>query len=372
MDKPPGILITGVTGFLGGATATHLIQSGHGQRLLFLVRADDPAAGLQRVQRSLARFGLGDDDLDRLTERQVIAGDLAAVQDFENDPRLDDVTRVLNCAAIASFSNHPGIWPVNVEGTFRFATRMAAVKGLERFLHVGTAMACGPNATSPVAESWETPQSEEHLVPYTASKAEIERRLRHDLPNLPLVVARPSIVVGHTRYGCAPSSSIFWVFRMAHSLEQFTCSLDERVDVVPVDYCADVLARLLTAETLRWNLYHISAGSQASDTFGDIDRAYSRALGREPLGRRYRQIGLGDIPGLLSQFRERLGDCNRRLVARAVRLYGGFAELNFTFDNSRVLAEGCVVSPSFTSYIHRCVETSNGIPLREMMLEDFK
>lgn len=372
MNTSNSILITGVTGFLGGCTATQLIQAGEGHRLLFLVRADDAAAGLQRARRSLARFGLDGVVLDRLTESQIIAGDLADVGAFENDPRLDGVERVLNCAAIASFSNHPGIWPVNVEGTFRFAQRMSRVKGLKRFLHVGTAMACGPDATSPVFESWDTAQSEDHLVPYTASKAEIERRMRRDLPNLPLVVARPSIVVGHTQYGCAPSASIFWVFRMAHSLEQFTCSLDERVDVIPVDYCAEVLQKLLMAERLQWDLYHISAGSQASDTFADIDRAYSSALGREPIGSRYRQLKISDIPGLMSQFRQRLGDCNRRLVARAVRLYGGFAELNFTFDNSRVLAEGCGISPPLTSYIHRCVETSNGIPLSEMMLEDFK
>jgi hypothetical protein len=29
----------------------------------------------------------------------------------------------------------------------------------------------------------------------------------------PLIVARPSIVVGHTRLGCRPSASIFWYYR---------------------------------------------------------------------------------------------------------------------------------------------------------------
>ncbi len=372
MKSLPSILITGVTGFLGGCTAAQMIQAGDGHRLLFLVRADDDASGLERARRSLARFGVSPELLASLHERQVIAGDLADVDAFSGDTRLDAVTHVLNCAAIASFANHPGIWPVNVEGTFRFAKRMSEVPGLQRFLHVGTAMACGPNAVSPVAESWFTPGDEEHLVPYTASKAEIERRMHRDLPTLPLVVARPSIVVGHTRYGCTPSASIFWVFRMVYALEQFTCALDERIDVVPVDYCAEVLTRLLLAKELRWDLYHISAGAQASDTIADIDKAYSRAMHSEPMAPRYRQLKVGDLGGLASQFRERLGDCNRRLVARAMRLYGSFAVLNFTFDNSRVLAEGCAVSPSLSSYIQRCVETSNGIPLRDMMLEDFK
>ncbi len=41
------------------------------------------------------------------------------------DPRLDEVTHVINCAAIASFGNNPFIWNVNVTGTLAFARRMA-------------------------------------------------------------------------------------------------------------------------------------------------------------------------------------------------------------------------------------------------------
>jgi hypothetical protein len=65
------------------------------------------------------------------------------------------VTHVLNCAAVASFGNNPLIWKVNVEGTLQFAQRMAQVAGLQRFLHVGTAMSCSPEPDSLVAESAE-------------------------------------------------------------------------------------------------------------------------------------------------------------------------------------------------------------------------
>ncbi|ROL65699.1 hypothetical protein BLX41_25465 [Pseudomonas protegens] len=122
--------------------------------------------------------------------------------------------RVINCAAGASFSKNPNIWPVNVEGTYAFAQVLSHSSRLKRFLHVGTAMSCGPQRESPISESWEFPEAAQQLVDYTASKAEIERRMHENLPGLPLVVARPSLVVGHRNLGRQAPGSIFWVFRM--------------------------------------------------------------------------------------------------------------------------------------------------------------
>lgn len=69
--------------------------------------------------------------------------------------------------------------------------------------------------------------------------------MQQTCPTLPLTIARPSIVVGHTHHGCQPSSSIFWVFSMGLMLQKFLCSMEDRIDVIPVDYCADALMMLL-------------------------------------------------------------------------------------------------------------------------------
>ncbi|MBT0598875.1 SDR family oxidoreductase, partial [Klebsiella quasipneumoniae] len=88
---------------------------------------------------------------------------------------------------------NPLIWKVNVEGTLRLAQRMAQVTGLQRFLHVGTAMSCSPEPDSLVAESSEFRERAEHLVEYTHSKSTIEQLMQQQCPTLPLVIARPSI-----------------------------------------------------------------------------------------------------------------------------------------------------------------------------------
>ena len=379
MIKPPmasnaskHLLITGVTGFLGGAIVAELLGAEYAPNMSFFVRAKNKIEGLMRVQANLAKFNVDEQKINTLSPGQVICGDFEYLDELEQSTRLTTVTHVINCAALATFSNSPKIWPVNVEGTFAFAALVHRRAKLERFVQVGTAMSCGPNVISPVQEVWGSPADiEEHLVPYTASKLEAEEKLRKELPTLPLLVVRPSIIVGHTVLGCGPSGSIFWVFRMAHALKQFTCDLAECIDVVPVDYCASVLIKLTFKAQLKHNLYHVSA-SLDSCRFDEIDVAYARAAGLAPMGKNYQKIAVDDLAGLAGQCEEQLGIINRRLLVRALKLYGAFAELHFVFDNRRLLEEGLRAPMRLVDYIDRCVVTSAEIGIQEQMASDFK
>lgn len=367
------ILLTGATGFLGGSVSAQLIAEGQGANLSFLVRAESREQGLQRLRDNLRQHGVSEADSLALEPAQIICGDFLDTAWLPREtPRLMQIDRVINCAAVASFSKNPTIWPVNVEGTFAFAEVMSRSKRLKRFLHVGTAMCCGPQQASPISESWVFPDAREQLVDYTASKAEIERRMSEELPGLPLVVARPSIVVGHRTLGCQASGSIFWVFRMGFALESFTCGLEEQIDVIPVDYCAEALIGLTLKPTLGHNLYHISAGHQSACTFAEIDAAFAQANGAAPVGERYRKIGVDDLKQLAGDFESRIGPANPRLVLRALRLYSGFADLNYLFDNSRLINEGIAMPPRFTDYLGVCVQSSSGVSIATQMQADFK
>jgi nucleoside-diphosphate-sugar epimerase len=366
------VLITGATGFLGGAIVAELLANEQAPNMSFFVRAKNKIDGLCRVQENLAKFCVDQDKINTLSPGQVICGDFEYLDELESSSRVMTVTHVINCAALATFSNSPKIWPVNVDGTFAFASLMHRRARLERFIQVGTAMSCGPDVTSPVGESWaQRPDAEEHLVPYTASKLAIEEKLRAELPTLPLVVARPSIIVGHTQLGCTPSGSIFWVFRMAHALKQFTCDLNECIDVVPVDYCAHVIIALTFKPKLQHDLYHVSSSSE-SCRFDEIDVAYANAAGLAPMGKSYRKIAVEELAGLAGQCEEQLGIINRRLLVRALKLYGAFAELDFVFDNRRLLAEGLLAPKRLVDYIGLCVTTSAEIGIQEQMAFDFK
>ncbi|CNI00181.1 SDR family oxidoreductase [Yersinia pekkanenii] len=366
------LLLTGATGFLGGAVLEKLLLENSDFNYLLLVRANTPEQGLTRIRENMAKFYLPSGQLNKIDTRHILLGDLAEPESFTYDPRIDDVTHVINCAAVASFGNNPLIWKVNVVGTLAFGKRMAQVAGLQKFVHVGTAMSCTPDADTVVSERVLSVQDDAHLVEYTKSKSAIERLLAEQCPTLPLVLARPSIVVGHTRLGCQPSGSIFWVFRMALMLRKFMCSLDDYIDVIPVDYCADALLCILQHPNLPENIYHISAGENDSVSFAEIDQAMSLAAQQKPMGTDYRQVEYDVLVQMRKQLKEIFGPCNERLMLKAMRLYGSFAVLNVRFSNERLLSLGMPRSPRFTDYISCCVESSFGMTIQQQMAVDFK
>jgi nucleoside-diphosphate-sugar epimerase len=367
------LLVTGATGFLGGAVAVAALRSGYGRKLLLLVRGSAEASPTTRLFANLRLLGATDDELNSLGADFILEADLAREDTFIDDLRLATVERVIHAAALPTFSNNPNINVVNVDGTLALA-RAVSSGALKRFLFVGTAMAVGPSLRrgSLIEESQQLSAEEDHLVPYTASKAEAERRLRAELPQLPLVVARPSIVVGHTQLGVTPSQSIFWVFLVGHMLGAFTCDLTDSIDVVPADWCANALLELATREFLEHDLYHVSAGKESSVTIHALDQVLARARCVTPIAASYRKLSRAEMPQIFSKVREIVPGASRRLLQRALQLYGGFAELNYVFDSGRLQREGFDASPPFTTYLSHCVETARGIPIARQMQWDFK
>jgi nucleoside-diphosphate-sugar epimerase len=365
------ILVTGATGFIGGAVVAEILTN-RNDEIYVLVRARDASQGLQRIRENLRRFGCAEKYINRIQLQHIIIGDLLTPDDFLNDKRINVITHVINCAAIASFGDNSDIWKVNVDGTFRFAEKMASLSGFEKFVHVGTAMSAVPKAGSIVREDMVLTKEENHIVQYTYSKSFVERRMKEKLPHLPLIIARPSIVVGHSSVGCTPSSSIFWVFKMALMLEKFLCSLNDKVDVIPVDYCARSLLFLLDQGKSEDAVYHISAGQLCSNTFSQIDQAIALAEHENPLAENYRQVEFSEIIKERKNFKHIYGPCNERLMLRAMKLYGEFAKLNVVFSNDKLLQLGMTSPPEFISYIDKCIATTKGHAIQELMRVDFK
>ena len=376
VPNPPRLLVTGATGFLGGAIAAELVVSPHWAITRFLVRASDRAQGVERIRAALTRFEVAAADLARVSEDQIILGDFRDIDAMFADPanlaQLQTITHVINGAAIATFSNHPQLWPINVEGTFNFARRLSETARLVRFVHIGTAMCVGPDAPVPVPEDYVPPTTIRHLVPYTETKVVIEERFKRELPNLPLIQARPTIVVGHSRLGTRPSTSIYWVFRTAQLLEKFTCALTDRIDVVPVDWTARTLVELALKPTLKYRFYHLSAGPQAASTFAELDVAMAKGRGVAPLGAKYRQVSYEELAAMRGEYQARLGPCNPRIMQRAIKLYGVFAALNITFRNDHLIDEGIAPPPPFAQYADVCAATAESSTIAEQMVADFK
>ncbi|HEY6879039.1 MAG TPA: SDR family oxidoreductase, partial [Polyangiales bacterium] len=256
------VLLTGATGFLGGAFLAHTRRLDNIEWILPARGASD-ADARQRVWRRLTRFVDEATAARILARATVVRTDLLA-PDALTQEVLEGVTHVVHLAANTSFIAKEGVFEMNYGGTRALAQRLRAVHSLERFVYVGTAMICGDDPSQTVFEDNYPSVGAKHLVPYTASKAAAEQMLRSEFPDLPLVVARPSVVIGHTELGCAPSGSIFWVVRALERVRLLSGSEDARLDVVPADYVARALDHLTFAPQLRYRTYHISAGSESA------------------------------------------------------------------------------------------------------------
>ena len=376
----PSILITGATGLLGGALAADMLQTDEWSKVLLLVRGEDQSHAVQRVVRSLSRFVSAPEVLGRLRSEQVLNGDFTQPGAFIEDPRLTSITRVVNCAALTSFGANARAFATNVDGTLRFVHHIRQVSKIERFLHVSTAMICGDRPASFVREDDYPRQTTNHLVNYTQSKAEAERLLRLTLPGFPLTIVRPSIIAGHTELGTAPSSSIFWAFRMSDQLGMITGQQDGKIDVIPVDYASRALRFLLLKPTLKYQSYHISAGPESACTWDDIAEAFDRSTSwtRPTVGLRsiatttgYRTSTIEEIELRKPEFDTLFGRCSKAFMMKAIKLYGAFAGLNTVFDTSRLREEGFGPSVKFSDYIGVCQDTSSAYTVADQMMIDF-
>lgn len=363
------IFLTGATGFLGGSIATDLLNAGCPATLLFLVRARTSEDGLVRVRESLAKFRVSQEILSSLTTDNVICGDLTSVAAFSEDPRLDTVSYVINCAGMTSFGKTPNIRSINVDGTLELVRRIGRMFALRRFIHVSTAMICGSRPPHLVHEDYLPDSSDHHLVPYTASKSDAERLIHKAMAGKPYAIVRPTIIVGHTRLGCEPSGSIFWAFRMGDALNATVAGPKGRIDVVPVDYVSAAILHLLAKQDLSHIVYHIGSGENRSCNFKEISDAFGKVIGTE--GKEIEHMSVEEACKRKDEYPELFGPCNKRFMQGAVRIYGGFASLDSVFDISRLVAEGAPLPPKFSSYLEVCALSSAHMTIAEQCMTDF-
>lgn len=357
------VLLTGATGFLGGAFLAHAraAENSHLEWVL-PARGVDDADARRRVWKRLRRF------VDEATAARILANARVVRADLQDpaaltDAMLDGVTHVVHLAANTSFISKKGVWEMNYEATRALAQRLRTVPSLVRFIYVGTAMICGDGASSTVHEDSYPSRDAEHLVAYTASKSAAEQMLRSEFPELPLVVARPSVVIGHTTLGCGPSGSIFWVVRALERVRLMSGAADASLDVVPVDYVARALDHLTFAARLKHRTYHISAGEESRTPIRQAAKWLAEQR-TEPLPwGDFTVIGSGDIRQYRKRMVEAFGPANGRRVLMALGLYLRFCELNVRFDNSRLRAEGLPPAPPFLDYLEGCLRQSRDLDI---------
>ncbi|UTI62857.1 SDR family oxidoreductase [Paraconexibacter antarcticus] len=263
------LLLTGATGFLGMELLVRAVEADD-RDVICVIRAADDAHAARRLADTLAR--LYGDEVPPAADRRLraVAGDLErdglGLGDAARADVAATVTRIVHSAATISFDLPlEEARAVNVAGTRQVLALGRAIHAdgrLERYVHVSTAYVAGRHAGA-VAEDDRTVAGEPRNT-YEQTKREAEALVFAAMDDgLPVVVARPSIVVGDSHTGWTPAFNVLYFPLRALArrlLVEVPADPASLVDAVPIDYVADAITHLATTDGPVSGAYHLTAG----------------------------------------------------------------------------------------------------------------
>jgi long-chain acyl-CoA synthetase len=361
MNNEEFILVTGATGFLGVQLVHELLDRKPYAKLALLIRDRPGQSGQQRAdlfvppaQRSRVQVYSGD------VGQPNCGLDAAAYQRLSAE-----TTRVIHSAATVRFDHSIGeARRINVEGTRRVLDFAAGARQLRSLAYVGTAYVAGER-TDLVRES-ELAVGQSYRNTYEQTKAEAEALVRSRLGSLPGIILRPSIIVGDSRSGATSSfKMMYWPLKIyARRLWRTVPGFPDAVlDIVPVDYVATAVARLVFDEAALGSTVHLCAGPRGRAPHQQIARRAAEYFHvREP---RYvdPKFFFAAVRPLL--FLALWG--RKRRVLRDGRAYRDYFTMRMQFDTSnaeRLLEPVGVSPPRVLDYLdrlfHYCVASDWG------------
>jgi len=335
------IFLTGSTGYIGAHVAANLVEE-HGASLNVLVRARDPHAAEVRLWHALqlhldfARF------YEHLQARvRIFRGDLTSPQfgltRDEYDRLIHTTDSVIHCAASLNRKSEKSCLNVNLRGTLevlQLAMHVRHYHGLRRFSHVSTVAVAGKRQDEVVTEDRSIDWERSDYDPYARTKKFCEHMIHQLLPEVPVTIFRPSIVLGDSRRAETTQFDMVKSFVFLAGLPVLPFRPDDKLDIVNVDFVADAIATLHQKQQPQYDTYHLSSGRE-SQTFRQLTAAL--AVSQQKRGPVF-------VPALARPFSATVNTLSnsRGKVGHSSTLMKVFLPYllwNTVFDNTRVTSE---------------------------------
>jgi thioester reductase-like protein len=349
--------LTGATGFLGGELLVVLSERPEIKKIFCLIRADSDAEALRKIENV---FSLHDNFFDKEKVVPIVGNlqDERLSRSLIEDKRLLDVDVIIHAAANTSFSRvYDGLVDeVNITGLERILSWAKELPCLKTFLYIGTATICGKNIRNRLIHEDESPDpAADHLVRYTYSKMQGELLLDKYLPAEKILVARPSIIMGDSRPVVPRSPVMLWAVATINQLRFSPVHEHAFLDVIPVDFAAEAIVKLLFAKR-HYRVYHISSGEEGSTTahklslhgdyfselppFKFVNKRLLEQMKQWARGRLAPDSELQNYPIYLDYWNRIFPDPRTlRILLAGLEPYLQFMDLGQIFDNSRLFQD---------------------------------
>jgi nucleoside-diphosphate-sugar epimerase len=260
-----------------------LALAGEGRSVAALVRAPTADLARRRLVARLEKSAAWRPQLARLVE--AVPGDTTREMFGLTGAQMGGVETIVHCAANTQFAGREdrSVWDTNVGGARNLVAVARGTAPGARVVFVSTASV----VTAPAGECFdEDAPLKGHANTYTRSKREAEAIVRES--GIDALILRPSIVLARGVRDRAMARSILWAVPIMGELGEVPVDPGARIDMVPVDYVARAIVRLLSRPALRHSVYHISAGLGAhtfAELWDHVARANPSLPPVRPLGR---------------------------------------------------------------------------------------
>jgi thioester reductase-like protein len=335
------IFLTGSTGYIGAHVAANLLEQ-HGAALNLLVRARDPQEAQLRLWRALQLHLEFPRFYEHLQTRvRVFVGDITSpgfgLGRDEYDRLVHTTDSIIHCAASLNRKSEKSCLNVNLRGTLEVLTLARHAEhyhGLRRFSEVSTVAVAGKRSNEVVTEDRSIEWDRSDYDPYARTKKFCEHMTRVLLPDTPITVFRPSIVLGDSRRAETTQFDMVKAFVFLAGLPALPFRPNDKIDIVNVDFVADAIAALHQKEQPKWDIYHLSSGT-SSQTFRELTNALAAAQQkRKPVFLPFAEKPFTRSVDFLSHRKGPVAS-----GATLLKVFMPYLVWNTVFDNTRVTSE---------------------------------
>ncbi len=335
------IFLTGGTGYIGAHVAANLLEQ-HDATLNLLVRGRDPRDAELRLWQALQLHLPFPEFYEYLQAKvRIFRGDLTSPQfglaSDDYDRLVHTTDSVIHCAASLNRKSEKSCLNVNLRGTLevvQLARRSQYYHGLRRFSNVSTVAVAGKRSNEVVLEDRSIEWERSDYDPYARTKKFCEHIVRELLPDVPLTIFRPSIVLGDSRYPQTTQFDMVRAFVFLAGLPVLPFRPHDKIDIVNVDFVADAISTLHMKTNPEHEIYHLSSGKD-SQTFRELTRALAAA--QKKRGPVFLPLLEKPFTSAVHLLADRKGPVGHG--AALMKVFLPYLTWNTVFDNTRVTTE---------------------------------
>ncbi len=356
------ILITGATGFVGQNLVHKIIETERNSKLVLLVRGATQNEAVTRMEKILVNV-FKNSGFDKVRRRiHIVKGDVSeqnlglTTEQYQRLTR--DVTHIIHSAAMTKFDlSLAEARTINCTGTknvMDFARHALRSGKLIKIAHISTAFVSG-NRSGIIYED-ELESTGHFSNTYEQSKFESEQMIRKLYNDLPVIIFRPSIIVGHSKTGETTNFNVlYYTMKLLYRgyLKVIPGWKDVLMGVVPIDFVCDAIYHIMLQTSITGNkTYHLTAGSDKAMTLSELTNlatCYFNLMSKE------RQVANAIFlpPKMVAVLVKTLLFFATN-IRKIVNIYGPYLAVKRVFDNRdamQILTRANIRPPVLTTYL---------------------